>query len=311
MIEVRIEEIINYLEGQKYNYTFTGDIQDTISGFSTLFNYKENTLTFVSSLNNFKDYEDTFRNSSIKLIISSPEEKVHPCFVNVIQVEKPKFVFFTLLDYFFDRHNENQRNIISNEKEIYEKHSYISSAAKVGENVKIGIGCIIEDNVVIGEDTVIHHNVVIRQGTKIGNHCTILSGVVIGETGFNPLKKDDGTRNIIKHYGGVTIGNNVHIGDNCSISKGTIDDTTIGEGVKLNKQVIIAHNVTVGTDTVFTAPTFICGSVIIGDNCHIAATTIRNQCTIGDNAVLGLGSVVVKDVAPGTTVVGNPAKPLK
>ncbi len=74
--------------------------------------------------------------------------------------------------------------------------------------------------------------------------------------------------------------------------------------------VHVAHNVIIGENTIVTAPTHICGSVVIGRNCHVAASIIRNQVSIGDNAVLGLGSVVVKNVEAGKIVVGNPAKPI-
>lgn len=306
-----IKEIIDFLEKRHYEFTFIGSQDDEIKGFSTLFNYKEETLTFVSSLNDFKDYEHNFKKGEIKLIITSAEEDVFPCFTNIIQIDKPKSIFFAILEAFFDEGEYHPEQAITSKQEIYRTRSFISEQATIGKNVKIGIGCIIEDNVVIGSDTEIHHNVTIRKGTEIGDNCTILSGTVIGETGFNPLKEVDGSRRIIKHFGGITIGNDVHIGDNCSISRGSIDDTIINSGVKLNKQVIIAHNVVVGFQTVFTAPTFVCGSVIIGSNCHIAATTIRNQCRIGNNAILGLGSVVVKDVDENTIVVGNPAKPIR
>src|SRR5690625_186205 len=298
--EISIKEIISFLENGNCNFSFKGEISDVIKGFSTLFNYKKGTITFVSSLNKFSDSSDLFNGKKIQLIITDPSEPVHDCFINTIQIEKPKHTFFSILDHFFVE--ESEECTISAKREIYEIKSYVSKNARIGKNVKIGIGCVVEGNVSIGDNTVIHHNVIIKSNTKIGKNCTILSGAIIGETGFNPLKKEDKSRNIIKHYGGVRIANNVHIGDNCSISRGSIDDTIISNGVKLNKQVIIAHNVFIGENTVFTAPTFVCGSVIIGDNCHIAATTIRNQCKVGNNATLGLGAVVVKDVLAGTTV---------
>src|SRR5699024_6387846 len=101
---------------------------------------------------------------------------------------------------------------------------------------------------------------------------------------------------MLSHYGGVTIQDNVHIGENCNISQGSIDDTVIKQGVKMNSNVRVAHNVVIGENTVITINTHICGSVVIGKNCHIAATAIRNQCKVGEGATIGLGSVVVKDV---------------
>ena len=113
---------------------------------------------------------------------------------------------------------------------------------------------------------------------------------------------------MLKHYGGVVIGDNVHIGDNCVIIRGAIDDTIIHKGVKLNTLVHIAHNDVVGENTIITSPCHVCGSVTIGDDCHIAGVTIRNQCSIGDKTTVGLGAVVVNDVRDNVTVVGIPAK---
>lgn len=308
-VKISIENILSFLEERNYKYTFHGQKSDVINGFSTLFNYKKDTITFVSSLNKFSDVADQFNDKDIRLVITDPSESVHDCFINTMQIEKPKQAFFAILDHFF--YKKSEENTISSKREVFIKQSYVSEKAVIGEGVKIGIGCVIEDGVTIGDNTVIHHNVVIRSNTTIGEDCAVFSGAVIGERGFNPFKQENGNRVMLKHYGGVTIEDNVHIGENCSIIRGAIDDTIIKEGAKLNTMVHVAHNCVVGRNTVITMPTHLCGSVIIGDNCHIAATTIRNQCKIGNNAVLGLGSVVIKDVEAGTTVVGNPAKILR
>ncbi|WP_055736928.1 MULTISPECIES: DapH/DapD/GlmU-related protein [Bacillaceae] len=308
-MEIKIKDVLDLLTKSNYKFSFHGDRNEILEGFSTLFNYKKSTITFVSSLNKFEDHESLFKGSKITLIVADPSEAINSCFLNTIHIKNPKRAFFFILDNLFNSNLESE-SIRKMEVEDDNDHSFISKKAKVSVGVKVGINCIIEEDVVIGEGTVIHHNVVIRSGTKIGKNCTILSGNIIGETGFNPLKLDDGTRMMVRHYGGVTIGDNVFIGDNCSISKGAIDDTIIESGVKINKKVIVAHNVLIGKNTVITSPTFICGSVKIGSNCHIAASVIKNQCTIGDEAILGLGSVVVKNVESKTTVVGNPAKEL-
>lgn len=306
---VQIKSIIKWLNKNNYTYTFKGNQDDQIKGYSTLFNYQAEKVTFISKLYNFSDYEEKFEKKPIKLIITDPSESIYDCFTNVIRIEKPTKVFFNILEEFFDE--KDKESIITSDVDTYNQHSYVSHKAILGKNVKIGVGCVIEDNVCIGDNTEIHHNVVIRSKTKIGKNCIIHSGVIIGESGFNPLTLEDNSRKMIKHYGGVTLGDDVHIGVNCIIHCGTIEDTMIKNGAKINTMVHIAHNCIIGQNTVITAPTHICGSVIIGDNCHIAATTIRNQRKVGDNAVLGLGSVVIKDVEAGTTVVGNPARPLK
>lgn len=307
---IEIKDILNFLEKQGVSYTFHGNQRDSIEGFSTLFNYKSYSMTFITHMYNFEDYIDLFENKTIQLIISSYSEKVYDCFNNVIQTEKPARTFFSLLDRFFNDETIDSQMLSSDISNI-KKTSYISEKATIGKNVKIGRGCIIEPNVYIGDNTEIHHNVVVRSNTRIGDNCTIYSGAVIGERGFNPNTLEDGSRIMLNHYGGVQIEDNVHIGENCTISKGSIEDTVIESGVKLSSNIRVSHNVRIGSNTVVTISTHICGSVDIGKNCHIAATTIRNHCRIGDGATLGLGSVVVKDVEAGLTVVGNPAKPLK
>ncbi len=305
--ELLLSDILHYLEEEQYDYEFYGNKNEQVSGYSTLFNYKKHTMTFVSTLNKFEDYQQLFINQQIQLILCGYEETDINCSSNMIKTEYPKKMFFDLLNRFYGDPAISNNLIEANRDN---KHSFISDKAQIGKNVKIGYGCIIEDGVIIGDNTIIHHNVVIRSNTKIGQNCTLYSGIIIGERGFNPYTREDGTREMLVHYGGVTIKDNVHIGENCCVARGSLDDTVIDSGVKLNTMVHVAHNAYVGKNTAITMPTHISGSVHIGDNCHIAATTIRNQCSIGDRAVLGLGSVVVKDVPAGETVVGNPAKPL-
>lgn len=307
--EIKIKQILNHLHKNEFECTFYGNEDQTIEGFSTLFNYKGDTITFISTLYRFKDYKHLFCNKNIRLIITDPSEEQFDCFENIIQIEKPTNAFFSVLENFYK--NSNQKKLpIANEKDYYKKHSFISNEAKIGKNVKIGLGCVIEADVEIGDNTEIHHNVVIRNGTKVGSNCSIYSGTVIGERGFNPSTLSDRSKRMLQHFGAVIIEDNVHIGVNCSIHRGSIDDTVIKTGVKLNTMVHVAHNCVIGEDSVVTMPTQICGSVRIGKNCHIAATTIKNQCLIGDNVILGLGAVVVKDVENGMTMIGNPAKPL-
>ncbi|WP_368652902.1 DapH/DapD/GlmU-related protein [Ornithinibacillus sp. 4-3] len=307
---IKISKIVDFLESRNYQFKFKGSKDDSIDGFSTLFNYKANTLTFVSSLNKFQDVLPLFETKKIQLVITSQEEKIYSCFNNTIQIENPKSVFFRIIEHFFEAPQSFDCSPITSNISQIKKQSYISPNVTLGKNVKIGIGCVLDGDILIGENTVIHHNVVLRNKVTVGENCKILSGAVIGEDGFNPLKEEGNNRTMVKHYGGVTIEDNVQVGEHCGISRGTIDDTIIKKGVKLNKHAVIAHNVIIGKNTIFTTPTFVGGSVKIGENCHIAANVIKNQCIVGDNSVLGLGSVVIKNVASGITVVGNPAKPL-
>lgn len=305
-----VKEISDYLCNQGLTNCIEGNKGVSITGFSSLLNYRPGTMTFVVPERQVKNYLSMNGEKVIDLIIMSPNEMIDDRFQAVIRVNDPRKAFFEVVEHFFDKACDESITGICSDPKSYFKQSYVSDKAIVGKNVKIGIGCIIEGNVEIGDNTEIHHNVVIRTGSKIGKNCTIFSGTIIGERGFNYSMDESGTRHMLKHYGGVVIEDDVHIGDNCCIIQGAIDDTTIKRGAKLNTMVHVAHNVVIGENTVITAPTHICGSVTIGCNCHVAASVIRNQVSIGDNATLGLGCVVVNNVECGKTVVGNPAKPL-
>lgn len=116
---------------------------------------------------------------------------------------------------------------------------------------------------------------------------------------------------MVRHFGGVTIGDRVLIGENVCISRGTIDDTVLESGVKIDTLSHIAHNCWLEGDTAMAAPCRANGSVHIGRNAYLAGAVVRNQRAVGENAFVGLGAVVVKDVPPGETVAGNPARPFR
>jgi UDP-3-O-[3-hydroxymyristoyl] glucosamine N-acyltransferase len=309
MMSVSVNDISDYLCNLGISNCIEGDTDIRVTGFSSLFNYKPETMTFVVPERQVMDYISNCKKGDIALIIMSSNELIDERFQCVLRVKDPRKAFFKVVEYYFNKTSDESITGISSNSKNYYRQSYISDKAIIGKNVKIGIGCVIEGNVEIGDNTEVHHNVVIRTGSKIGKNCTIFSGTVIGERGFNYSTDDDGTRHMLKHYGGVVIEDNVHIGDNCCIIQGAIDDTVIKRGAKLNTMVHVAHNVIIGENTIITAPTHICGSVIIGRNCHVAASIIRNQVSVGDNAILGLGCVVVKNVEAGETVIGNPARP--
>ena len=305
---MKTSDILKYLDSTETEYSAEKTTELEVEGFSSLFNYKDGTLTFTAPERSFGDSEELFRDRRIAFMIIGKDEKVYDCFDNAVRVENPRKVFFSIIDGLFDNGDDEEITCISSNPDVYRKNSFIAPSAVIGKNVKIGVGCVIEGNVVSGDDTEIHHNVVIRNKTVIGSRCTLHSGAVIGEYGFGSAANDKGGRDMLKHYGGVRIGDDVHIGDNSVIIRGAIDDTVIENGVKLNTMVHVAHNDVIGDNTMVTAPTHFCGSVKVGKGCHIAGLTVRNQRTVGDGAMVGLGGVVVKDVEPDTVVVGNPAK---
>lgn len=305
---ISAEMIYEHLKKAGIDCSFEGNSKTIIKGFSSLFNYKSGTITFISSEYEFSSYMSNFKDNNISLIITNKKESYYSCFEGMIRVDSPRQAFFMIIEGFFDKsENEGITGITSN-SQIYNTQSYISNKAEIGNNVKIGIGCVIEGDVKIGDNTEIHHNVVIRNRTRIGKNCRIYSGTTIGENGFGFITDKDGTRHMLKHYGGVVIEDDVHIGDKCCIIRGAIDDTIIKRGVKINTMAHIAHNSVIGENTVITVGTRILGSCTVGANCYIASTHVLNQTKVGEGAILGLGSVVIRDIESGDKVVGNPAK---
>lgn len=167
---------------------------------------------------------------------------------------------------------------------------------------------IIEPNgVIIGIQTRIESNVTIYGGVKIGMNCIIHAGAVIGCDGFG-YERDRLEPIKIAQLGGVIIGHGVEIGANACIDRGSLRDTIIGNSVKIDNLVHIAHNVEIGDGTLIVAGAVIAGGVSIGRNVWIAPCYIKENVRIGDGSVIGMGSVVLKDVPAGSTVYGVPAK---
>jgi UDP-3-O-[3-hydroxymyristoyl] glucosamine N-acyltransferase len=181
---------------------------------------------------------------------------------------------------------------------------------KIGDNTKIGSNTIIEKKVIIGKNCIIGSNVVIKN-CIISNNVVIQSGCKIGMKGFGfiPLKE----KNLkFPHIGKVLIGDDVEIASNCTIDRGSIDDTVIGKNTYLDNQVHVAHNVKIGDNCMIAGQVGFAGSTIIGNNVSIGGQAgISGHLKIGNNVRIGGGSGVVKDVPDNTTVMGYPALPLK
>lgn len=181
----------------------------------------------------------------------------------------------------------------------------VAPDARLGPGVVLGAGTVIGSGVEIGPYTVLAHTTVGR-GTRIGAHCSI------GLPGFGFDKSEGGEWFRFPHVGRVEIGEGVEVGSNTCIDRGALSATIVGRGVKIDNQVHVAHNVIIEPDALIIAHAMLGGSVRVGAGAWVApSVAVMNQTKIGAAAVVGLGAVVLKDVAPGTTVVGNPAKVLE
>jgi UDP-3-O-[3-hydroxymyristoyl] glucosamine N-acyltransferase len=182
---------------------------------------------------------------------------------------------------------------------------------EIHPSVGMGSGVSIGRGVTIGEGSVLGHNIRIADGVRIGKNCRIKSGSVIGEDGFGFEPDTDGTPLRMIHLGGVVIGDRVEIGSLNTVCQGTLGPTIVEDDVKTDDHVHIAHNCQIKRRTIITAGVVVAGGVTVGEAAWIACNaTILNGLTIGDRAFIGLGAVVIRDIPPRTTVVGNPGRPL-
>jgi UDP-3-O-[3-hydroxymyristoyl] glucosamine N-acyltransferase len=186
----------------------------------------------------------------------------------------------------------------------------IGSKVKLGKGTEIGSNSIIEQNVRIGKNCIIGSNVIIKN-TLIGDNVVLQDNCKIGQKGFGfiPLKN----KNLkFPHIGRVIIENNVEIASGCTIDRGSVDDTVIGENTYLDNQVHIAHNVKIGSNCMIAGQVGFAGSSSIGNNVSIGGQAgISGHLKIGNNVKIGGGSGVVKDLEDSQTVMGYPAVPLK
>ncbi len=186
----------------------------------------------------------------------------------------------------------------------------IEANVKLADRVIIGAGTVLQDGVIIGEGTLIAANVTFCHGVEIGKNVVIHPGVVIGADGFG-IVNDKGKWIKIPQIGGVKIGNDVEIGANTTVDRGAIEDTVIGDGVKLDNQIQVGHNVIIGNNTVIAGCSGIAGSTIIGENCIIGGGVgIGGHIEIADNVIITGMSMVTKSLTKaGIYSSGIPAEP--
>jgi UDP-3-O-[3-hydroxymyristoyl] glucosamine N-acyltransferase len=188
-------------------------------------------------------------------------------------------------------------------------HVAVGPGCRIGEFAVIGAGSVLGKDVEIGAHTRLVARVTVLDGVRIGARCILQPGSVIGADGFG-FAPNAGTWVKIPQLGSVAIGNDVEIGANTTVDRGTIDDTVIEDGVKLDNLVQIAHNVRVGEHTVMAAMSGAAGSTKIGKRCMIGGGVVMiNQIEICDDVMFTFRSIVTKSIdKPGMYSGGLPAE---
>jgi UDP-3-O-[3-hydroxymyristoyl] glucosamine N-acyltransferase len=191
----------------------------------------------------------------------------------------------------------------------------IEAGAAVGARARVGPGCHVGANAVLGDGVVLGAGSVVRAGASlaycvVGERCTIYEGARIGSEGFGFATKD-GRHVRIPHTGRVVIGDDVEIGANTAVDRGTVGDTVIGSGTMIDNLVQIAHNVTIGRGCVIAGLVGLAGSATLGDYVVIGGQAgVAGHLKVGGGVVIAARSAVKDDLAPGGVFAGAPAIPI-
>lgn len=190
------------------------------------------------------------------------------------------------------------------------EYAVVSRKAKIGNNVQIYPQVYVGDYAEVGDNTILYPGVKIYRECKVGKNCILHAGVVIGADGFGFAPTGDGSYSKIDQIGNVVIEDNVEIGANTCVDRATMGSTIVRQGVKLDNLCQIAHNVTLGENTVMASQTGCAGSAKIGSNCVLAGQVgVVGHITVGDHVTVAAQSGVTRNIESNATVLGSPAMP--
>ena len=307
-MKLTVKQVADILNG-----TIVGDPNLVIEGVSGIKEARPGDLTFIAN----RKYLALLKSTQASAVIVS-SDIANGSEATLIQVENPSIAFATIMNHvgpdpirvppgihptaIIGRHVRLGREV------SVQPHAVIEDHAEIGDRTVVGAGCYIGHYTTIGSDGLLWPHVVVRDRITVGNKVIVHSGTCIGGDGFG-FATVKGVHHKIPQIGTVVIGNDVEIGSNVTIDRARFNTTYIGNGVKIDNLVQIAHNVYIGDNTIVVAQVGISGSTIIGKNVVIAGQAgIIGHVAVGDNAVIGGKAGVTKDIAPNTVVTGFPAR---
>lgn len=188
-------------------------------------------------------------------------------------------------------------------------YAVLGRRVDLGDRVVIGAGTVVGDDVTIGADGVLDSHVTVYSGCSLGARVLLKSGAVVGGPGFGYTEGDQGHSRLL-HVGGVVLEDDVELGSNTCVDRGSLGDTIIGQGTKIDNLVQVAHNVRIGARCLVAGQAGFAGSARVGQDVMVGGgTMIGGHTTVGDGARIGGGSGVTNEVPKGEAWSGLPARP--
>ncbi len=297
--KITMKELLSSIQEQHH---VLGSMDTYVSNPSPIDQADDNSLCFCKKKG--EQALRMIRSSRAKVIICSNNLELNKADYQgktIIQVSNPRLTFSRLLNKYFT----------PIPKFGIHSTAIISEKAIIGREVYIGPHSYIAD-CRIGDGTIIDGHVYIYDGTTIDKGVIIHAGVVIGAETMGFERNEIGEWVKLPQISGVIIEDDVEVGANSVVCRGSLSDTIIGKGTKLDNLVRIGHGVKIGKHCIIIAGAIICGSVKIGDYTWIGPLAcIRESIHIGNQVLVGMGSVVQKDIDDNSVVTGSPARSIR
>jgi len=292
--------------------------ESVITGISDLRSAQPDQVSFLANAK----YEPDARASRAAAILVSPKDSPRFSFTRIV-VESPSAAFGKISALFAPAPIRDEPGIhpsavvapdaVMGDGVSIQAHAVIAAGVRIGARAVVGANCFIGEQTMIGDDTRLYPLVTIRERSVIGARVIIHSGAVIGSDGFGYNFDPKTGRHVkIAHTGHVQIDDDAEIGANTTIDRGRFGKTHIGEGVKIDNLVQIAHNVIIGAHSIIVSQTGISGSTSLGRYVTLAGQVgLAGHLTVGDKATITAQSGLNKDVPAGATLAGHHAMPIR
>lgn len=298
----------------RFGLELKGDPETLVSRVATLGNASGDAVSFFAN----PVYRDQLMVTAAAAVILKPESS-EDCVVNALLSSDPYLAYARVAAMLHPAPaispGVHSRAYVAATATVHASAT-VAANATIGEHCEIGARCFVGagvavgDNVLVGDGTHLLANCTIMHGVQIGERCIIHPGAVIGADGFGNAKSAEGWVKV-PQIGSVRIGNDVEIGANTTVDRGAIDDTVIENGVRLDNQIQIGHNVLIGEHTAIASQCGISGSATIGKRCLLAGQSgLVGHIAICDDVVIGGATMVTKNITtPGFYTASFPAEP--